>query len=187
MYVKLNLATKPLVSHRRFIVGAAALGILGTLLLLILGVRFYNLRRADSALRAKTEKIQKEMNALTQQRQELDRFFAQQENAGLGERAKFIKSVIEARSFNWTQMFLDLEKTLPAGVRVVKIEPKLEKSSAEVKIVLGAADQSAKIRLLKAFEASKSFSHVELISEKIASQPGSDPVVIEFSALYTTI
>jgi Tfp pilus assembly protein PilN len=187
MYVKLNLATKPLVSHRRFMLGSAALGIVGALLFLILGVRFYSLRQADAQLRGKTDKLQREMNDLMKQRKDLDAFFAQQENAGLEERGKFIKSVIEARSFNWTQMFMDLEHTLPAGVRVVKIEPKLEKGSAQVKIVLGAADQSAEIRLLKAFEESKSFSHVELLSEKQSTQPGGDPVTIEFSAIYTTI
>jgi Tfp pilus assembly protein PilN len=188
MYVKLNLATKPLVSHRRFILGSAALGIVCALLFLIFGAGFYSLRRADSQLRAKTDKLQREMNDLMKQRKDLDAFFAQQENAGLEERAKFIKSVIEARSFNWTQMFMDLEHTLPAGVRVVKIEPTLEKGSAEVKIVLGATDQTAKIKLLKAFEGSKSFSHVVLLSEKLGgSQPGADPVTIEFSAIYTTI
>ena len=56
-----------------------------------------------------------------------------------------------------------------------------------MKIVLGATDQSAEIRLLKAFEESKSFSHVELLSEKQATQPGGDPVTIEFTAIYTTI
>jgi Tfp pilus assembly protein PilN len=188
MYVKLNLATKPLVSHRRFMLGSAVLGVVGALLFLILGARFYGLRKADSQLRAKTDKLQREMNDLMKQRKDLDAFFAQQENAGLEERAKFIKSVIEARSFNWTQMFMDLEHTLPAGVRVVKIEPTLEKGSATVKIVLGATDETAKIRLLKAFEESKSFSHVELLSEKLGgSQAGADPVTIEFSAIYTTI
>jgi len=188
MYVKLNLATKPLVSHRRFMVGSAALGIVGTLLFLILGVRFYGLRHADSQLRTKTDALQKETTELMRQRKDLDSFFAQQETAGLEERAKFIKSVIEARSFNWTQMFMDLEHTLPAGVRVVKIEPTLDKGSAEVKIVLGATDESAKIRLLKAFEESKSFSHVVLLSERVGGgQQGADPVTIEFSAIYTTI
>ena len=188
MYVRLNLATKPLISHRRFLAGSALLAVLGCFLFFVLGWRFLSLRRADADLRARTSKVEQQMAAALQERQQLDSYFNQQESAGLQGRAKLITNVIEARSFNWTQMFMDLEHTLPAGVRVVKIEPTLEKGSAEVKIVLGATDESAKIRLLKAFEDSKSFSHVELLSEKVGgSQVGADPVTIEFTAIYTTI
>src|SRR5271154_1560238 len=166
MYVKLNLATKPLVSHRRFMLGSAVLGIVGVLLFLILGARFYGLRKADSQLRAKTDKLQREMNDLMKQRRDLDAFFAQQENAGLEERAKFIKSMIEARSFNWTQMFMDLEHTLPSGVHITRIEPKLEKGVLNVHFTVGAGSEEAKFKMLKAFEDSKLFSHVELLGEK---------------------
>ncbi len=100
----------------------------------------------------------------------------------LNERAIFIKSVIEARSINWTQMFMDLEHTLPPGVHVVRIEPKLEKGIVSVKFVVGAVNQESELKLLKAFEESKSFSHVELTSEHAASQPGSDPLTMEFTA-----
>ncbi len=113
MYVRLNLATKPLEPHRRFLAGAALLGVLGSLLFLILGVRFYSLRRADEDLRTKSSQYQQEMARLEEQRRELDRFFSQGETAKLQGRAVFIRNVIEARSINWTQVFLDLEKTLP--------------------------------------------------------------------------
>ncbi len=115
MNIRLNLATKPLVSNRRFLAGAALLAVLGGFILLLLGWRFYSLRKADTQLRAKTQVLQTEMAKLQAQRAELDRFFAQPENVKLVDRASFITSVIQARSINWTQMFMDLEHTLPAG------------------------------------------------------------------------
>jgi Tfp pilus assembly protein PilN len=187
MYIRLNLATKPLFTHRRFFAGAALLGVLGGLLFLILGWRFYGLRKADADLRAKSGRYQQEMTRLDAQRQELDHFFSQQENAKLQGRATFIRSIIEARSVNWTQMFMDLEKTLPPGVRIVRIEPKLDKGIVTVKFVVGAASEEAKLKLLKAFEESKSFSSIELESERIASQAGGDPLTIEFTAVYIRI
>jgi hypothetical protein len=39
MYVRLNLATNPLLSHRRFLAGSAAVGVLGFILFIGLGWR----------------------------------------------------------------------------------------------------------------------------------------------------
>src|ERR1700690_403000 len=166
MEVRLNLATKPLVTHRGFMAVAAVVAVLGGLLCLILGVRFYSLRKAEEDFRVRSEKIQQETARLATQKQELDRFFAQEENASLLARANFSKSVIEARSFNWTQMFMDLEHMLPPGVHVLRLEPKLDKGAVAVKTVVGAVKQESKIKLLKAFEESKSFSQIELLSDK---------------------
>jgi len=80
---------------------------------------------------------------------------------------------------------MDLERTLPVGVRVVRIEPKLDKGIVTVHFVVGATNQEAKLKLLKSFENSASFSHVALISERAATQPGSDPLTIEFVAEYS--
>jgi Tfp pilus assembly protein PilN len=187
MNIRLNLATKPILSHRPFMAGAALLAVLGEIIFLLLGWRFLSLRKADTQLRAKTQALQVEMSKLQSQRAELDRFFAQPENVKLVDRASFISSVIQARSINWTQMFMDLEQTLPPGVHVVRIEPKLEKGIVSVKFNVGAANQEAELKLLKAFEDSKSFSHVELSVEHAATQPGGDPITVEFTAVYSAI
>ncbi len=187
MYVRLNLATKPLETHRRFLAGAALLGILGGLLFLILGLRFYSLRKADADLRAKSGQYQQEIATLNEQRKELDRYFSQGETAKLQGRAVFIRNVIEARSINWTEMFMDLERTLPPGVRIVRIEPKLDKGVVTVKFVVGATSEEAKLKLLKAFEESKSFSEIQMESVRMSTQATGDPLTIEFTAVYTRI
>jgi hypothetical protein len=187
MYVRLNLATKPLVSHRRFLVGAALVGILAGVLFLFLGWRFYTLRKAEENYRARVGKIEREMDRLMEQRRVLEQFFGKDENRNLEERAKFDGAVIEGRSFNWTKMFMDLEHTLPPGVHVLRIEPKLDRDSLAVKFVVGASSQEAKVELLKAFEGSKSFAHVELTSEGVPKEGSKDAFTVEFSAVYTGI
>ncbi len=184
MYVRLNLATKPLISHRRFLAGSAVLVVLGLVLLSGLGWRFYVLRKAEENFRARSSKVQQELAAVSKQRDGLEKYFDQQQAAGFQERAKFVVGVLQSRSINWTQMFMDLEKTLPPGVHVLHIEPKLEKGVVSVHFVVGATSEDAKLKLLKAFENSASFSHVELLSERVATQPGFDPVTIEFEAEY---
>lgn len=185
MYARLNLATRPLISHRRFLAGSALLGALGMLLFVWQGWRFYTLRKAEEDLRARSSKVQKEMAAVGEQRRQLEQYFAQQDAAGFQQHAKFVVGVLQARSINWTQMFMDLEHTLPPGVRVVHIEPKLEKGVVSVHFVVGATNQEAKMKLLQAFESSPSFSHVELLSEKAATQANADPLTIEFVAEYS--
>ena len=190
MYVRLNLATKPLVTHRRFLVGAALVGLFASILFVFLGWRFYTLRKADEDFRARVGKIQQEMDHLHEQRNDLERFYAKEENRNLQDRAKFIDAFIEARSFNWTRMFMDLEHTLPPGSHVLRIEPKLDRGSVTVKFVVGASSQDTKVKLLKAFEDSKSFSHIELTSEaapKQGSSAAADAFTVEFSAIYTGI
>jgi hypothetical protein len=189
MYVRLNLATKPLVSHRPFLTGAAIATLVGGILFAVLGWRFYTLRQADAALRVRTQKVQDEISQLQIQRDQLDHFFSQQETVGLQDRAKFTAGVMEGSSFNWTKLFMDLEHTLPAGVHVLAIQPKLGKGGAEVKFMIGAANEDAKLKLLKAFEDSKSFSKLELMGEhaNVQLQPGSDPLTVEFTALYAAI
>lgn len=182
MYVRLNLATQPLISHRRFFSGSAALAALGLLLFLGFGWRFYVLRKADESFRARSSKIQAELNEESKQRAELEKYFAQQQAAGFQERAKFVVGVLQARSVNWTQMFMDLEKMLPPGVHVLHIDPKLDKGVVSVHFIVGATNQEAKLKLLKAFEDSPAFAHVVLLSEKAETRPGSDPLTIEFVA-----
>ena len=189
MHVGLNLATKPLVSHRRFFVGSALLGLLAGVLFFYFAWQFYTLRKADEAFRAQLGKIQQQMASYQAQRSDLERFFAREENHNLQDRAKFIGAVIEARSFNWTKMFMDLEHTLPPGVHVLRIEPKLENGSAAVKFVVAGNSEDSKLKLLKSFEDSKSFTHVELAAYGAPKTGTATPDVFtaEFSAIYTGI
>jgi len=188
MYVRLNLATKPLLSHRRFYVGAGLLGGVAAILLVVLTWHYFTVRKAEGEFRSRSSKVENEMASLLSQKRELDQYFARPENHNVQERAKFSNDVIKARSFNWTKMFMDLEKTLPPGAHVVHIEPKLDKGSAEVKFIVGTSTPEAKIELLKAFEESRSFSHVELFSSTVPKTPGgTDAMTVEFSAIYTGI
>jgi hypothetical protein len=187
MYVRLNLATKPLLSHRRFLLSAALLGCIAGVLFLSLGWRIYRHRQADEAFRASRSKVEQELSRQNQRAAELRTFFQRPENRDLEARAKFISNVIEARSFNWTKMFMDLEHTLPAGAHILRIEPKLDRGSVVVKFVVGASSQESEVKVLQAFEESKSFSHVELTSVDLPKQPGGDALTVEFAAIYTGI
>jgi type IV pilus assembly protein PilN len=187
MKVHLNLATKPLVTHRKFLVLASGVAAVAGIFFFTLGWHVNSGRRADAQLRARSDQARQQMIKLQQQRADLERFFKLDENARLNERAKFLNAIIIARSFNWTKMFMDLERILPSGVHVLSIEPHREKGNLEVKLTVGATSDEAKLKLLRALEDSHSFSHIQLLEDHSPSQAGEDQKVLELTAIYSRI
>lgn len=186
MRIHLNLATKPLETHRKFLAGSSLLGVVAAIVFVGLGWHVYLAREANAEMRAKTAQILSQVAQLQQQSTALDRFFNLPENHNLSERAAFINNLIDARSFNWTLMFMDLEKVLPAGVHVVSIMPTLDKGRVEVKFTVGATSPAAKLNFLKALEDSKTFTDIQLIDEHVPSQRTSgDLVVVQLKAEYS--
>ena len=82
-------------------------------------------------------------------------------------------------------MFMDLEKIVPGGVRVVSVEPKQEKGAVEVKFVVGATNDDAELKFIKALEESGSFKNVQLVAvRRPTGGTNSDPIVCELTAEY---
>src|SRR5438034_1264280 len=91
-----------------------------------------------------------------------------------------------AKSFNWTNMFMDLEKILPIGVHVISIESKQVNGQASVKLTIGAASDEAKGKFLHALEQSNVFSHLQLINVRPPSrQTAGDQVELELTVIYS--
>jgi len=83
-------------------------------------------------------------------------------------------------------MFMDLEKVLPGGVRVVSIEPVQKNGRIEVRLSVGATSDEAKLKFIRALEESSAFTHVELVSEHVPNQATSgDRVIVELTVIYS--
>jgi type IV pilus assembly protein PilN len=187
MRVRLNLATKPLETHRRFLAGAGLTAIAAAIIFVALSLHVYVARKADAEFRARTDKTRQEMARYEGQRADLERYFAQKEIASLHDRAAFINGIIDLRSFNWTQMFMDLERILPGGVRVISIEPKQVSGHVEVKLTVGATGDETQQEFLHALERSKQFSEVHEQREFHPTQVGNvsgDQKVVQLTAIY---
>ena len=188
MRVRLNLATKALETHRRFLVGAGLTALFAGIVFAGLGWHVYAVRKAAAELRARTEKTRLEMAKLETQRRDLELYFGKKDIAELHDRAAFINTIIDARSFNWTMMFMDLERLLPGGVRVISIEPKQVAGHVEVKLSVGATSDDAELKFLHALEGSKQFSGIRVVDEHSPTSSGSqvsDQKVVNLSAVYS--
>jgi Tfp pilus assembly protein PilN len=188
MKVRLNLATKPLESHRRFLAGASATAFVAAAVFVALGWHVYTAREAAAEGRARKEKLSREFAKYEAQRTELERYFSQKNIKSIHDRADFINGIIVVRSFNWTQMFMDLERILPGGVRIISIAPKQVSGHVEVDLTFGAASDELKLKFMRALETSKQFSDVREQSEvtpTAGSAPSSDVKVVHLSTFYS--
>jgi len=183
MNIRLNLATKPLISHRRFLAGSGVLALLGGILFLALGWHAYSELKSREALRLKEQDNNARAVTLEARRHELDDFFARPENAKLKERASFVNGMVDERTFDWTQMFMDLEKLVPVGVHVISIQPQREKGRMFVRLSVATSFEESKIKFLKGMEGSPAFTNVQLLSEH-GGPNGADQATLELNAVY---
>jgi Tfp pilus assembly protein PilN len=186
MKVRLNLATAPLESDRRFVFGYALVGTVAVIALLLLSWRAYSIRKANEARRTELSQIDGEISQLTDQRQTLEAFFNDSKVVEIRDRSAFLNGLIEERSFPWTRIFMDFESLLPEGARVTSISPHLVQGHVELTLKVGATSDEAGLKFLGALENSKSFSHVALKSETRPDRPADvDRVNYEMTAWYT--
>src|SRR5712691_6752775 len=188
MKVRLNVATKALETHRRFLAGAGLTAVFAGLAFLGLGWHVYTARKVDAEQRARTQSMGQEMSRLEAQRKDLERYFGQKEIAELHDRAAFINAILDARSFNWTLMFMDLERILPGGVRVISIEPKQVGGHVEVKLTVGAISDEAELKFEHALEESKEFTEVQIQNIHVPNSSGNtsgDQKVVQLTTVYS--
>jgi Tfp pilus assembly protein PilN len=126
------------------------------------------------------------MQGLRRRRSDLESFFNRPETVQRRELSAFLNGLIAQRAFPWTQIFMDLERNLPDGVRVVSIEPRLADDHLELKLTIGAKTDEGKLRFLRALEDSRSFSDVEVLGEtRAGGRSGDDQVLMALNARYS--
>jgi Tfp pilus assembly protein PilN len=187
MKLRLNLSTAPLENKRPFIAASGALGAIGVLAFLLLGQGAYSSWRANRHLRAEISHWQTEIRTNQEKQTALQAYFQTQQARQVLDRAAFLNSLIGQRSFPWTKIFMDLEQTLPPGVRVVSISPKLENGRALVVLSIGAESDDSKIKFLQTLEKSGAFSDIHVIADRHEDKQGTaDPITVQLTAWYST-
>jgi hypothetical protein len=85
-------------------------------------------------------------------------------------------------------MFMDLERILPGGVRIISVEPKQDSGHVELTLTIGAAGDDVKLQFIHALETSKQFSEVQIRSDvtpTLGNGPNNDQRVVQLSTYYS--
>ena len=187
MKLHLNLATAPQPNNRPFMAGAVVTGAIGVIALAFLSHAAYASWRNTRDLRAQITGLEANIQANRQRQQSLEDYFRSPGAQQILSRAAFLNSLIDERSFPWTKIFTDLENTLPPGVRIVSISPRLTNGRAEVTLKIGALNDQSKIQFLQAIEKSNVFSGMVVKDEEHSNLPAvQDPIVLNLTVWYST-
>jgi len=187
MKLRLNLSTTPQENKRPFLAGALVVGTLGAVALALLSHAAYVSWRASRQLRADMARLEDQIQTDSTRQQALELYFRRPEAQRALDRSAFLNSLISERSFPWTKIFMDLEQTLPAGVRVVNITPRLVNGRAEVELQVGASTDESEIGFLKAIENSPVFSGMVVKDERREDRGGaSNQIIVNLTVWYST-
>lgn len=191
MKTRFNLATSPLENNRRFIVGSVALGLFALLALAFLSLHTYRSWQSARSIREDIARLNAQIRAEQQAQDALRAEFKSKAVQDMMARSNYLNSLIAERTFPWTKMFADLERILPAGVRVISISPVRDKEgNMNVTLSMGAEDDAAKLKFLESLQSSPAFSNVQVKSETRPEQKttveGNDKVVLELNVRYST-
>lgn len=187
MKLRLNLSTTPQENQRPFIAGALAVGTLGLLALLILSHAAYSSWQSDRDLRVDIDRLQDQIRVDSEKQRQLEVYFNSPAAKQVMDRSNFLNSLIDERSFPWTKIFMDLEKTIPPGVRVINITPRLINGHAEVAMEVGMQSTDNEIEFLHAIEKSAVFTGLRVDQVRPVTQSGTpDKILLNLTVRYTT-
>jgi type IV pilus assembly protein PilN len=169
MKIPINLASQPFRRDRAMIVASIAVslllvGVLGGLISLILMDRaqFADVRQDLDRLNRQTRKVDAEQ---AQQ----DAILRRPENAEVLERSVFLNALLLRKGISWTQIFADLEKTVPYNVRVIQIHPAVDANDqVSLDMTVGSEQPGPLIEMFKAFNQSPKFGAADI---KLQQQP----------------
>lgn len=169
MKISVNLASRPYEDEGQFyrLWGTAlVLTALFTAFMLFVSARhYYGAEREWESARqaqAKLAELKKE-SVMAQQ------VLARPENRGTRDQSQFLNSAILRKSFSWTKLMEDMEKVMPAGLRVTSIAPVVDQRNRFIlKVEVEGQNRDTAVELLRNMEKSAHFRSPQISSETYA-------------------
>ena len=161
MKIPINLASRPFRRDRAMLVASVAVGILLVACLSAL----ITLANADSAqladVRKEVSQLRAQITAATKQQADFEAVIRKPENAQVLELTVFLNTLLSRKGISWTRILADLEKTMPANVKVLNIQPYVTgRNQLVLSLQVGSEGPEPVIAFYKALEGSDLFGGV---------------------------
>jgi Tfp pilus assembly protein PilN len=164
----LNLATRPFRNEKLPQV------LLGLASLLALAITALHARAIVRLLPGNTSKLAQEVASLEEDgrrlRQEASRLRSAKPDPKDAARWSALKDLVDQRVFSWTRLLAVLEESLPKGVRLVSISPKVRKGQFEVDLSTMCRSSPDTLELIATLEDRPEFDAVRPISRRETEQ-----------------
>lgn len=170
--IPVNLASEPFRRDRPIIVGAVALSLMLLGVLALQGFTIWSERNQAADTRLFLDRLNSQMRTITVEQQKLDITLNQPANAEVLEQSLFLNLLINHKAISWTKLFADLEKVMPADVRLVTVRlPQVDSQShVWLDMTVAAKESTSILELVKRLESSPQFSDYQVLSSLPASQ-----------------
>jgi type IV pilus assembly protein PilN len=161
MKIPINLASQPFRRDRAMLVASSAVGILLVVSLagLVTLANADNLQLAD--LRKEVSQLHTQITAAGKQQADFEAVIRKPENAQVLELSVFLNTLLSRKGISWTRILADLEKTMPANVKMLNIQPYVTgRNQVVLSLQVGSADPEPVILFYRALERSDLFGGV---------------------------
>jgi type IV pilus assembly protein PilN len=166
MRIGINLASHPYQDEGRFyrLWGTALMFmVLFTALMIAMSVRHYQNSRKEWVSARQSEA---KLASLKQEAAQAAAILGQPENRGTRDRSQFLNTAILRKSFSWTRLMEDMERVMPAGLRVTSIAPVVDQHNHFLlKVQVQGETRDGAVELLRNMEKSQHFRSPELHTE----------------------
>lgn len=185
MRVTLNLATNPATGRRAFWVAASLLGSIVLLLTIAVGVQGWRAWRGGPNPRARSGELRSQLADIAERQRDSEVRLRAPAARVVLERAAFYNQLLQRRAVSWAQLFVALERHLPARVRILAVTPELaEEGQLRLKLRVGAESPAALFAFLRDLERGPEFTGVAVSSQDSAERSGGSGTVAEVTATY---
>jgi Tfp pilus assembly protein PilN len=161
MKIPINLASQPFRRDRAMLVSSIAVCVV--LLATLGGLTYlYSVDQVQgAAVRLELARVDRHIAQAKREQAQLDAVLRKPENAMVLERSAFINELIFRKAISWSQLFNDLEQTVPYDVKLTALVPSLNPENKVVLDITVASDkQDAVVHFAMALEKSAVFDNV---------------------------
>jgi type IV pilus assembly protein PilN len=161
MKIPINLASEPFRRDRAMLAASVAVGVLlvGALAGLVMLANADNAQLAD--LRKEVTQLHTQITDAGKQQADFEAVIRKPENAQVLELSVFLNTLLSRKGISWTRILADLEKTMPANVKMLNIQPYVTgRNQVILSLQVGSEGPEPVILFYKALERSDLFGGV---------------------------
>src|SRR5438876_5409308 len=175
MKFPINLASQPFRKDRPILFASGLVGVLLVFSLALLISLAVQDRKHSADTRRLTNLAEQQIQRTAKDQTRLEAVLRRPVNAEVLERSLFLNTLLFRKGISWTKVFSDLEKALPANVRVITIRPQVvSENQVYLEMTVGAESPAPVVDLLTRLESSEVFGATTVYSFLPPSQ--SDPL-----------
>src|SRR5579863_1863265 len=171
MKYPVNLASHPFRKDRPILVASTMVGLaLVGLLALLISLAAADRRRSADTRRV-IARLEQQLGKVAREQSQLDALLRRPDNAEVLERSLFLNTLLYRKGISWTQVFADLEKTLPPNVRIIQIRPQVvSENQVYLDMTVGAESPQPVVDFFIRLESSEVFGATTLYTSTPPTQ-----------------